>query len=63
MGERPPPPVFVSVASKEVSLAVSLLESTLRSIFVSVDSKRVMEPRAKPKKPGSDERSAGLPVI
>src|SRR5260370_1449898 len=36
----PPPVVFVSVASKELSLDVSGLESTLRAALLSVDSKR-----------------------
>jgi hypothetical protein len=35
----PPPMFFVSVASKELRLAVSGLESTLASCLTSVDSK------------------------
>ena len=39
----PPPRFFVSVDSKEVSMRVSPLESTLAGILVSVDSKEVMD--------------------
>jgi len=38
---HPPPPFFVSVASKGVRVHVSGLESTLAGVSTSVDSKEV----------------------
>jgi hypothetical protein len=38
----PVPPVFVSVAAKELRFSVSLLESTLVGPYVGVDSKRLV---------------------
>ncbi len=38
-----PPPFFVSVASKGISLAVSLLFATLAKRFISVASKELRE--------------------
>lgn len=40
--ELPPPPIFVSVDSKEVKFSVNRLESTLAGGFGSVDSKELV---------------------